>query len=85
MTTSKLDAIADRLEARRALPCEVCDDGEECACCAVDREFADVIAVVREVAAANDRYVRGQTSGVALSIDIHTALAPLTEGETDRG
>lgn len=41
-------------------------------------EAPRLLAVVREVAAANGRYMRGTISGVSLSVDIHAALGTLT-------
>lgn len=113
--TSKLDAIAARLEAATKGPWEptasLYPDGTyhdhvtaewdiEVDICEVPRtpqgsadadliahapaDLAALLAVVREVAALNDQYMRGEISATALSIDIHAALAALTEGETEK-
>lgn len=106
--TSKLDAIAARLEAATPGPWKphrtgkwehdnyvvredltgvamqyalVWQPGDADLIAHAPADLAALLAVVREVAAANDRYMRGEISATALSIGIHAALAPLIEGE----
>ena len=40
-------------------------------------DLAALVAVVRAVQATNDRYMKGEVPGIALSLDIHTALTEL--------
>ena len=75
------DPLAGNLDALIGRVAEVAmwrdDDADLIAHAPAD--LAALLSFAREVAAANDRYMRGQVSGVALSIDINAALNRLEE------
>lgn len=69
-----LDEMAARLEARRALPCEVCDDGEECACCQVDRQMATLVGFARHI-----EVLASDPTGILSTRELKMALADLED------
>lgn len=95
MTTSKLDAIAARLEAARSRSEETLRDLPEYRLLSraeadrqrLVRDTSELLAVVREVAAAIDRAdppgrMKAGTPTVSVA-QLRSALAPLTKEETD--
>lgn len=85
-----LEAVEARVAARRALPCSECSEDVECACCGVDREFVEVLGVVRTVAELADDLAASPAVGGSsaeqwefdtrrqVATEIRAALAALT-------